>query len=247
MENKKDIGKAFRDKLDRLDRTAPHSGWNAISGELQQMKMQCRFPWRRIIGLSLLVLLVGLVATYPLWEDNLPHIYMRMPKEHDTKKAAPEEDNTELIDNNAKPVVTEQPESKPPKNDATRSVNNISSEPTPNLQDVSGKMQKISTPTTNEPSSVKPPATRLNAGKNNNLPTSEAKASITPAIPVEKSIIQSDDAMGKVKMLDLSKVSYGSDSLNIRKDKKLDRKRIADSLNKLYGRTKPDRKKKNTE
>lgn len=247
MENKKDIGKAFREKLDRLDRTAPQSGWNAISGELQQMKMQRRFPWRRIIGLSLLVLLVGLVATYPLWQDNLPHIYMEMPEEHDTKKATSEENSKELINNNAKPEVTKETKNTSPKDGIPRTMTDISSEPRHSLPNASGKPDNRSSSAGAEPSYRNTAPTPLNTGQNINLNAPETKTPNAPDTYLEKPGLQTDDGEGKVKLLDLSKVRYGSDSLNVRKDKKLDRKRIADSLNKLYGRTKPDRKQKKTE
>lgn len=238
MENKKDIGKAFRDKLDRLDRTGPQSGWNAISEELQQIKMQRRFPWRGIIGVSLLALLIGLIATYPSWQDDLPHIYMEMPEEHNAKKATPEENNNVGIDNNAKSEITEQPENISTTDNATQAVTKISSQPAHSSQDFSVKVDNIPSSAGAEPSAVKLAAIPLKTDENNNAPASEGKTHTMPdsSSSAAKPGLQTDNSEGKVKLLDLSKVSYGTENFTPKKEKKLDTRKIADSLNKLYDR-----------
>jgi hypothetical protein len=71
MEVKKDIGKAFREKLDNLDRMPNDALWDAISKDLDSKKKR-RFPlfWFFIGGLSLLAI-VGTIYFMPyLKSDN---------------------------------------------------------------------------------------------------------------------------------------------------------------------------------
>ncbi len=244
MENKKDIGKAFREKLDRLDRTAPQSGWKAISGELRQMKKPPKFRWLRIAAISSLVMIVAAVATYPLWEEHVPHIYMRMPKEYnDRAKEGAETKNPVVTDNNTDSI------SAATHHDAT-------------LNDPAAVVGKDITVRSSgaKTAGAQPPATTFKridsprpASESNLLPLKGNKAeAITPAGNTSETapklpLVQPptlNESEGQFRMLDLSGVSYGSDSLKIKKEKKLDTKRIADSLNKLYGREKSERKKK---
>ncbi len=62
MENKKDIGKAFREKLDLLDKSPGNRVWDAIATELDQKKRKAVPLWLKITGISVVVLLVFLAA-----------------------------------------------------------------------------------------------------------------------------------------------------------------------------------------
>lgn len=73
MENKKDIGKAFRQKLNDLDKTPNDSVWNSINTELQQKKKRriAYIPfWMKTAGVISLVLLVYFLIFMNLSETN---------------------------------------------------------------------------------------------------------------------------------------------------------------------------------
>ncbi|WP_294824778.1 hypothetical protein [uncultured Flavobacterium sp.] len=235
MENRKDIGKAFREKLDRLDRTAPNTGWNAISGELQEMKMQRGFPWKRAI-VSLLVLLAVLVASYPIWKDEVPHVYLEMPDAHKNRESTAKEANAHADGNTIAPGEST----------LTPENNSLTDNP---LQPENSDTGTI---ITEKQSHVE---TDLRMTRQSDENTAEASP-LNPTVPIPQTPVtekQADtpraasptgDGEGKFKTLDLSKVTYGTDSLKVKKEKKLDTRRIADSLNKLYGREKPVRTRK---
>ncbi|MGQ2982194.1 hypothetical protein [Flavobacterium sp.] len=243
MESKKDIGKAFRDKLDRLDKTAPGSGWTAISGELQQMKMQRRFPWKRVLGSLLLLLLIGLVATYPLWEDDVPHVYIEMPEEHEGQG-----------DDIKEKGMHEKSTAEEAQKTGTNSVQDKINEGTgtgltiiPKGNDPRNSIQTDSPISTIRPTGIG----NENYDGNTIIPLPKAAAEMP--IPDKTSTgtkfatAGTDDGEGKYKMLDLSSVNYGTDTLKFNKNKKLDTKRISDSLNKLYGKERAGRKNKEKE
>ncbi|MCO6148217.1 porin family protein [Flavobacterium sp. NRK1] len=71
MEVKKDIGKAFREKLDNLDRMPNDALWDAISKDLDSKKKR-RFPlfWFFIGGLSLLAIVGTIYFITYLKSDN---------------------------------------------------------------------------------------------------------------------------------------------------------------------------------
>ncbi|HMK07379.1 MAG TPA: outer membrane beta-barrel protein [Flavobacterium sp.] len=56
MENKKDIGKAFREKLDQLDKSPNENLWNAIHADLQKKKK------RRVIFIPFWIKMAGIFA-----------------------------------------------------------------------------------------------------------------------------------------------------------------------------------------
>ena len=69
MGNRKDIGKAFADKLSSLERTPRENVWNGISYELQKKKKRriaFFFFWSKTIGL----LLVGAIAAVYVYRQN---------------------------------------------------------------------------------------------------------------------------------------------------------------------------------
>ena len=82
MENKQDIGKAFRDKLDGYYKEPNDAVWQNINASLQQNKRGgFRMPfWGRATAIVLGVIMVA-VFTHPLWQDYVPEIIIKMPNE----------------------------------------------------------------------------------------------------------------------------------------------------------------------
>lgn len=80
MESKKDIGKAFREKLDTLQKQPGDAVWDSIRGDLGKSKPKGMPAWIKLMTMGSLLLLIGFF-TYPLWENHVPHIYMEMPDE----------------------------------------------------------------------------------------------------------------------------------------------------------------------
>jgi hypothetical protein len=82
MENKQDIGKAFKERLGGLQREPGDAVWQNISTSLQQQKRGgFRMPfWGRATAIVLGVVLV-VVLTYPQWEQYMPEIIIKMPGE----------------------------------------------------------------------------------------------------------------------------------------------------------------------
>jgi hypothetical protein len=80
MENKQDIGKAFRDKLDGLQRQPGDAVWNNINASLQQNKRGgFTMPfWGKATAIVLCIILLA-VVTHPLYTDYLPEIIIKMP------------------------------------------------------------------------------------------------------------------------------------------------------------------------
>lgn len=73
MENKKDIGKAFKDKLSHLEKTPNESVWNSINAELQQKKKRrtAFIPfWMKTAGIISFGLLVFFSAFMGSSENN---------------------------------------------------------------------------------------------------------------------------------------------------------------------------------
>ena len=72
MENKKDIGRAVRDKLEGLQKQPAPAVWERIRTDLDAVKKPRRFPlWG--IAVSIIALLVlATLLTYPLWKSTIP-------------------------------------------------------------------------------------------------------------------------------------------------------------------------------
>ncbi|RZJ86170.1 MAG: hypothetical protein EOO20_18840 [Chryseobacterium sp.] len=69
MENKKDIGKAFREKLDRLEMAPGGSVWDAISADLEKNKRSPKLTgW--IKGVLLAVLSVVFITILLVWNNH---------------------------------------------------------------------------------------------------------------------------------------------------------------------------------
>ena len=70
MENKKDIGNAIRNKLEKLDKNPQDQVWGNIREELQKKKKKRRigfiFFWSKTLG----ILLVAAVAAFYLYNQN---------------------------------------------------------------------------------------------------------------------------------------------------------------------------------
>ncbi|WP_333599448.1 outer membrane beta-barrel protein [Flavobacterium sp.] len=108
MENKKDIGRAFSDKLNSLDKTPRENVWNGISYELQKKKKRriaFFFFWTKTIGL----LLAGAIAAFYVYHattssNSLPQINsnestMENGTGKNTKTTTVSGENTNTIDN----------------------------------------------------------------------------------------------------------------------------------------------------
>jgi len=80
MENKQDIGKAFRDKLAGYNREPADAVWEGINAGLRQKKRGgFRMPlWGRATAIVLGIILLA-VATHPLYKGYLPEIIIKMP------------------------------------------------------------------------------------------------------------------------------------------------------------------------
>ncbi len=82
MENRKDIGKAFREKLDGLQKSPGDNVWQSIRKDLPAKKRRFLVPfwlWATLIPLTIAIT-TG-IFTYPLWENRVPHIYIVMPED----------------------------------------------------------------------------------------------------------------------------------------------------------------------
>ncbi len=81
MENKQDIGKAFKDRLGGLHREPGDAVWQNISASLQQQKRGFRIPfWGKATSIVVAVALV-VIFTHPYWEQYMPEIIIKMPGE----------------------------------------------------------------------------------------------------------------------------------------------------------------------
>lgn len=72
MENKKDIGKAFKEKLDELQKSPSNAVWNSISKQLVETKndKQPKIWWKKagyVLGITLVATL-----SYVLWQEIQP-------------------------------------------------------------------------------------------------------------------------------------------------------------------------------
>lgn len=90
MENKKDIGKAFREKLDGIDRQPGDALWNAISTDLDAKKKKKRLPLWMWVGAITAIITVTAWLSHPLWEGYVPEIYMKMPNSSGTNSGSSE-------------------------------------------------------------------------------------------------------------------------------------------------------------
>ena len=73
MENKKDIGKAFRERLKGLERSPNENLWTSIEAELSKKKKRriAPFFWFTSSGIAIGIMILLGVFTEPLWKDNL--------------------------------------------------------------------------------------------------------------------------------------------------------------------------------
>ncbi len=82
MENRKDIGKAFREKLDGLQKSPGDHVWQSIRQDLPKKNRRLLLPlWFRAAIIPVAALLVIGFLTYPLWQEHVPHVYFKMPRE----------------------------------------------------------------------------------------------------------------------------------------------------------------------
>ena len=82
MENRKDIGKAFREKLEELEKSPKARVWNSVNAELIKHRKQAFITkWLRGSAIAGVAALVITLFTYPLWKEHVPHIYLVMPNE----------------------------------------------------------------------------------------------------------------------------------------------------------------------
>lgn len=97
MENRKDIGKAFREKLNGLQKSPRNEGWAAINKELAASNKRSKTGiWLKALIFTGAFLILAIVFSYPLWKSYAPHIYISMPKGESNDNA-----------DNAAPVNTE--------------------------------------------------------------------------------------------------------------------------------------------
>jgi hypothetical protein len=80
MESRKDIGKAFREKLDQLHKQPGDTVWDSIKSDLIKKRRKAVPVWLRFWAITGVFLLLGFF-TYPLWENYVPHIYIKMPEQ----------------------------------------------------------------------------------------------------------------------------------------------------------------------
>lgn len=134
MENKKDIGKAFREKLNKLDKNPKDSAWNSINAELQQKRKRriAFLPfWMKMAG----ILSLGLLVSFLIFMNSSEKNYFFTPKDSnhiDSKtningfeKKGPEKENYRVTPDEKSNGNTE--DSEAVKN--TRIVNQNVSEP----------------------------------------------------------------------------------------------------------------------
>lgn len=68
MENKKDIGRAVRDKIDGMHKQPAPAVWESIRADLDANRKRSRLPlWATVGGIVTVVLLL-VIFSYPLWE-----------------------------------------------------------------------------------------------------------------------------------------------------------------------------------
>lgn len=84
MESKKDIGRAFRERLDLLQKQPGEAVWDSIRADLNKGKKKAVPVWLRFWLIGGVFLLTAFF-TYPLWENKVPHIYIKMPEQEGTK------------------------------------------------------------------------------------------------------------------------------------------------------------------
>ena len=84
MESKKDIGRAFRERLDLLQKQPGEAVWDSIRADLDKGKKKAVPMWLRFWLIGGVFLLTAFF-TYPLWENKVPHIYIKMPEHEGTQ------------------------------------------------------------------------------------------------------------------------------------------------------------------
>lgn len=87
MESRKDIGRAFREKLDQLHKQPGDKVWESIKSDLDKGRHRGLPLWMRYFMISSVFVLTA-IFTYPLWKNNVPHIYIKMP-EQEKEQAIP--------------------------------------------------------------------------------------------------------------------------------------------------------------
>jgi hypothetical protein len=82
MENRKDIGKAFREKMDGLQKSPGDHVWQSIRQDLPKKNRRLLLPlWFRVAIIPVAALFVIGFFTYQLWQEHVPHVYFKMPRE----------------------------------------------------------------------------------------------------------------------------------------------------------------------
>ena len=95
MESRKDIGRAFREKLDLLQKQPGDAVWDSIRADLDKGRSKGVVPaWLRYWLISG-VFLLAVFFSYPLWKNNVPRVYIEMPRQENEQGTvkAPERDN----------------------------------------------------------------------------------------------------------------------------------------------------------
>ncbi|MEL1243509.1 hypothetical protein AAEO56_04480 [Flavobacterium sp. DGU11] len=232
MENKKDIGKAFREKLDGLQKPAPNGGWDSISSQLGQIKKPSKFPWLKTTIVSLTVVCVVVVATYFLWEKYLTQFYMVMPENNAKENTVNAPANDQPENRSANGTQTKKrpdsiKSSTPSYGNPVTSTVVIATEKKQHTDVGSSEVAesgKSQIPATDKPASVSNSEHSFSTAETNVLKAPENSAEMpTP-----------EYRRGKLK----DPTDYGADSLVInKKTEKRDFSKIADSLNRLYGKS----------
>ncbi|MFL9843840.1 hypothetical protein [Flavobacterium rhizosphaerae] len=104
MENKKDIGAAFKQKLDGLKKSPPDAVWNAINAELKEKRNKNFVLWRKISLVALAIILLIIIGVPYVSEENNP---IAKPNQNNTIN------NTNYPSVNIKENTDKKPENKP--------------------------------------------------------------------------------------------------------------------------------------
>ncbi|AWH85045.1 hypothetical protein HYN59_07855 [Flavobacterium album] len=239
MENKKDIGKAFREKLDGLQKPAPDGGWDSISSQLGNIKKPSKFPWLRTTIVSLAVI-IAIVLAYSLLGNKAES------PEKDTKETviAPENGQTKSVVTSGNAAATDNATTEDSRMVQSPSGNSLSGLTSPKTartdesrQNVVASDKHITEYETQRPAA---PDSNITTSIKENSPAAHEANAVKAAENEDNAY--PDNRRGKLK----PSTDYGADSLVIKKKpEKRDISKIADSLNKLYGREKKQSKRKN--
>lgn len=154
MENKKDIGKAFREKIDRLEKSPSPKVWDSINAELRKKKKRRLLPfWIKTIGIAVLFLFLLLPFSTLEWSTDFPF--------YKNSKIKTTEDNNTSNDTNGKNTVTSTSNSENLKSEEERNALSTFKANSKKSDDTHRKNKKENTSL-----SEKSKSNRLNSGKN---------------------------------------------------------------------------------